>query len=99
MFDFLLRIFLRAVNGYALDEEIGASQYFICFRASTCGAATCRVRDSKDDRALRKAELGHDAPSPWHGIALVARRRQIASRRYPTYVMLSRATLPVHTPR
>jgi len=22
-----LRIFLRAVNGYALDEEIGASQY------------------------------------------------------------------------
>ncbi len=23
MFDFLLRIFLRAVNGYAFDEEIG----------------------------------------------------------------------------
>src|SRR5260370_10246000 len=77
-------------------QKLVVSQHFICLGASTCGVATCRVHDSRNDCVRRKAIRGHGAPPLWRGLALIAHPRRIISKRHPAYVMPSRATLPMN---
>src|SRR6266480_4231459 len=65
--------------------------------SSKSGAAICRVRDSRDVRARKKAAREHGGSPLCCEPALIVCPRRITSRRGPAYIEPARAAPPGHT--